>query len=297
MLFGFLKQNLIISLFVSIIIFLFLKGILKSIRLFIMHKHISLQNIYKRYNSNKSEINKNEGFIRFFNIKKTILFPIVFFIALALFLIFFKNIFISIFFSMVAAIITFEIFQRIQEKRKEFFEIQVAEFISNMIILLKSGKSIRQIFNISLPWFKNPLYSYLKKINNEVEFNIPFEEALDEFSKRADNSEIRLLVNAIKINSRIGGNFLFIASNILKTVQENIRVRTKIKTRTAQSRLSGNIIVFFPAIGLIFMYFIFNNAVDRFISTGLGITAVLIGTLLELTGYIAIKRIVREDYL
>jgi len=262
-----------------------------------MHKHIYLQDLNKQYPGNKEKIKKSEGDIRYFIKKKTVLFPLVFFITLILFHLIFNNIFISIFFSMVAVIITFELNQRIEEKRKEFFEIQIAEFISNTIILLKSGKNIRQIFKISLSWFKNPLYSYLKKFDNEVEFNIPFEEALESFSKRANNTELNLLVNAIKINNKIGGNFLFIASNILKTVQDNIRIRTKIKTRTAQSRLSGNIIVFFPAIGLVFMYFIFNHAVEKFISTGLGIAAILIGTVLELAGYLAIKRIVREDYL
>jgi Flp pilus assembly protein TadB len=294
---NFLHQNLLIPVFMAIVIYCFLKGITKSIRLIFMHKHISINHEDNSHFRSREKIGKKERLRKFFTIKKQILFPIVFFIALLMFQIFFRNIFISIFFSMVASIITFETIQRVQEKRKEFFEIQIAEFISNMIILLKSGKNIRQIFKISLSWFRNPLYSYLKKIDNEVEFNIPFEEALDNFSKNADNKEIRLLINAIKINNTIGGNFLFIASNILKTVQENIRVRTKVKTRTAQSRLSGNIIVFFPAIGLIFMYFIFNQAVERFISTGLGIAAILIGTLLELSGYIVIKRIVREDYL
>ena len=287
------KQNLLIPLFGSLVIFCFLKGILKSVRLFFMYRLISSQGHY----GNKYNVKKNEGIIRLIIKKKIILFPLVFSVALVLFHLILKNIFISVFFSMVTVIIVFEIRQRIEEKRKEFFEIQIAEFISNMIILLKSGKNIRQIFKISLAWFKNPLYSYLKKFDNEVEFNTPFEEALDCFSKRADNKELRLLTNAIKINNKIGGNFLFIASNILKTVQENIRIRTKIKTRTAQSRLSGNIIIFFPAAGLAFMYFVFNYAVEKFISSSFGIAAILIGTILELAGYLVIKRIVREDYL
>ncbi|MDD3519798.1 MAG: type II secretion system F family protein [Actinomycetota bacterium] len=280
-----------------LIIFCFLKGSFKSIRLFILRKHISFQDAGVKHYGNEKDINGKKEFNRFLIIKKTILFPVVFFIALAVFFLIFKNIFIAIFFSTVVLIVSFEIKQRLDEKRREFFEIQIAEFISNMIILLKSGKNVRQIFKISLNWFKNPLYSYLKKFDNEVEFNIPFEKALDGFSKRADNTEINLLVNAIKINNKIGGNFLFIASNILKTVQDNIRIRTKIKTRTAQSRLSGNIIVFFPAIGFIFMYLIFNYAVERFISTTLGISAILIGTIFELAGYLIIKRIVREDYI
>lgn len=292
-----LKQSLILVSGIFIIIFCFLKGALKAVRLSFLYKHISVNNIKKRSTYPVGKIYAGERISKIFKQKKEFLIPLIFFIILTIFYLFFKNISISIFFSMVCTIILFEVMQGIEKKRKEFFEVQVAEFISNMIILLKSGKSIRQIFNISLSWFKNPLHSYLKKFDNEIQFGVPLEEALENFSKKADNLEITLLTNAMKINNKIGGNFLFIASNILDSVQENIKIRTKIKTRTAQSRLSGNIIVFFPAAGLTIMYFIFNSAVEKFITTGLGVGAILTGTVLELAGYLIVKRIVREDYL
>ncbi|MCE5329773.1 type II secretion system F family protein [bacterium] len=263
----------------------------------VIKRQISLFGFQKTYNNVDDNTDKFFSLIELIFKRKIFSFSCLFLILLIFLFLFFKNIFISIFFSTVIIIVIFEILQRIKEKRDEYFEVQLAEFISNMIILLKSGKSINQIFKISISWFKKPLSVHLKSFVNEIEFNVPFEKALDNFSQRANNKELRLLTNAIKINNKVGGNFLFIANNILNTVQDNIQIRTKIKTRTAQSKLSGNIIVFFPASGLILMYFTFNSAVEKFMTTGLGITALMIATLLELAGYLAIKKIVREDYL
>ena len=291
------KKNTIIFLLAVLVVFCLTMGFFKLIRLIAIKRQIRLFGLQKTHNIIDDNISRFDSLIDLIFKRKILSFSCIFFILLIFLFIFFKNIFISIFFCTVIIIAVFEFLQRIKEKRKEYFEVQLAEFISNMIILLKSGKNISQVFKISIPWFKNPLHIYLKSFVNEIEFNIPFEKALDNFSLRVDNKELALLINAIKINNKVGGNFLFIADNILKTIQENIQIRTKIKTRTAQSKLSGNIIVFFPALGLIFMYFIFNSAVEKFMTTGLGIAALIISALLELAGYLAIKKIVREDYL
>ena len=289
--------NYLVCALSALVIFCLLKSVLKTLRLFFLQRQIYQINPKYLVKAEEDKIEKHKK-IAVFIFKRKIIFLLISFTAICVVFFFvFKNIFISIFFSTVSIIILFEAIQSAEEKRKEFFELQIAEFISNMIILLKSGKNTCQIFKLSFSLFKNPLGALLKKFNNEIEFNIPLDEALDSFSKSAGSKELNLLVNAIKIHTKIGGNLLYIAANLLKTVQENINIRTKIKTRTAQSRLSGNIIVFFPAIGFCFMYLVFNQAVEKFISTGLGIAAILASTVLELIGYLIIKKIVREDYL
>ena len=99
----------------------------------------------------------------------------------------------------------------------------------------------------------------------EVELNISMDTALDNFAFSVGGREVNLLANAIKINRKIGGNLLFILENIIKTLQENLKIRSSIKTQTAQSRFSGNFIALFPLAGFICMYLFLNSSLKEFL--------------------------------
>jgi len=289
--------NLLISLIGIVIILCLFRLIFIVVKLVIIKRSNNLENFNFDGKNYKEHISFKELIYSFFVRKKTLSILLIMSILFIVFLIFFKNVYLCIFLTVTSFLIIHELIQNIISKRKEKFEIQLVEFLSNMIILLRSGKNIRQVFFESLSWAKDPLKGYIKEFLNEIEFNVPFEAALDNFAKNTGVNEIILLVNAIKINNKIGGNLIFIVGNVLETLQKNLQLRTKIKTRTAQSRFSGNIIILFPAIGFIFMYLFFYEYVIKFISSSFGSISLFIGAVLELLGYLAIKRIVKEDYI
>lgn len=180
-------------------------------------------------------------------------------------------------------------------KRKEILENQLIEFISNMIILFKAGKEIRQVFKESLNCTKNPLKAYIKNLVNEIELNICMDTAIDNFALSTGSKEAALLANAIKINRKIGGNILIVLENIIKNLRQNLRIKSQIKTQTAQNRFSSNIITLFPLAGFIGMYFFLNFAIKDFLSSKIGSILLIAGTVFEFSGYFIIKKMLRED--
>ena len=119
--------------------------------------------------------------------------------------------------------------------------------------------------------------------------------ALDNFAFSVGGMEVNLLANAIKINRKIGGNLLFILENIIKTLQENLKIRSSIKTQTAQSRFSGNFIALFPLAGFICMYLFLNSSLKEFLLSGPGRILLAAGAVLEFTGFFIIKKILKEE--
>ncbi|MCE5329711.1 type II secretion system F family protein [bacterium] len=220
---------------------------------------------------------------------------ILFISMLAMFYTLFKNIFLSFFISIMCTGITGEFIGSILRKRKETLDIQLIEFISNMIIMLRAGKEIRQIFKESLAYVKSPLKTHLKNLVNEIELNISMDTALDNFALNTGSKEAGLFANAIKINRKIGGNILIILENIIKNLQQNLRIRSQIKTQTAQNQFSSNIIALFPVAGFIGMYFFLNSAVKDFLSSTIGNILLIIGAVFEFSGFFIIKKILRED--
>ena len=220
-----------------------------------------------------------------------------FILLLTVFYILFKNIFLSLFMTTMFTGIAGEFFGSVLKRKKETLDIQLIEFIMNMIIMLRAGKEIRQIFKESIICIKDPLKGYLKNLINEVELNISMDSALDNFATGVGSKEACLLANAIKINRKIGGNLLVVLENIIKTLQQNLKIKSQIKTQTAQNQFSSNIIALFPLAGFIGMYFFLNSMVKDFLSSATGTVLLIAGALLEFSGFFVIRKILKEDLI
>jgi len=231
----------------------------------------------------------------FFGKKRKYTALILFIILLFSFFMFFKNIILAFFLAIMGLIVFVEIIDGFSIKRREALEIQLIEFITNMIIMLKAGKEIRQIFKESLLYIKKPLNNYIKILVSEIELNISMENAIENFALKIGGKEVCLLANAIKINKKIGGNLLFILENIIKTLRENSKIRSNIKTQTAQSRFSGNFISLFPLAGFIFMYFSFNSSLKEFLLSKPGSILLAAGVILDFSGFFFIKKILKGE--
>jgi len=215
-------------------------------------------------------------------------------LAIPLIIIFYtlcKNIAFSIFLCTVIVIAISSFLGSLKSRKEEILHKQLIEFINNTIVMLKAGKTMRNIFKESISWVKNPLQTYLKKLVNRLELNISFDDALDDFADSCGGNEARLLVSALKINNRIGGDLLFILGSIAETLQNSLKVRSSARTITLQSRYSGNIIAFFPVIILIFLYIFMNSTVIDFFSSRIGNICLVIGGFLEIAGIFLIKKI------
>jgi len=314
----FSNNNLIIIFSISFIVFvlgligvfLILKNFLNSVIFFNKTDNYFSNNNFTNFENNnfnirsqsqpQSQSSWQKFMLRITNIyiKKRYLFIIIVFIPmLVLSFIFFKNLFIAIFTASMLVMILNEIINNYFKKRKEILDMQLIEFIMNMIIMLKAGKEIRQIFKESATTAKNPIQYYLRSFVNEIELNISIDDALDNFAGKIGGNEVNLLANSIKINKKIGGNLIFILEQIIETIQQNMKIRSTLKTQTAQSRFSANFISLFPLIGFIGMFIFFNSEVLAFLSYKIGNLLIIFGSILELVGFFVIKRILKEDLI
>ena len=205
--------------------------------------------------------------------------------------IFFKNIIFSLFLSFCIYIVFSEIFNAINEKRKELLHKQLIEFVINMIIMVKAGKSVRNIIMESVEWIKMPLKYYIKGLSNELNLNFLFDEALDNFARRCSSREAVLISTALKLSNKIGGDLVFVLNNITETLQESIKTKSKVNTITLQSRYSGNIIALIPVLILVFLFFSMNSSIQEFFSNRIGNIFLIIGGILEIAGILVIRKI------
>jgi tight adherence protein B len=88
------------------------------------------------------------------------------------------------------------------------------------------------------------------------------------------------------------------ALSLLSTLcRERTNLRKKILTRTAQSRMQGNVIVAVPLLFMIFLYFVSPQNMIPVISTALGRNILVSALLLQVTGAILVRKILKQEIL
>ncbi len=230
--------------------------------------------------------------INIYGTKRKILSALIFAILILIFYLLSGNFIFSLFVGICLEIYILDLLKGFEEKRKNLLHGQLIEFIGNMILLLKAGKTVRSIFKDSAEWFKDPLGTYLLEIANELELNSSLDEALNRFSQRCGSREADLLVCSLKINNKIGGDLISILDDIADSMRHSLKLKSQVDTMSLQSRYSGNIISIFPIIVLILLCIFMNKTVLDFFSTGMGIILLFIGGILEIAGIIVMKRII-----
>ncbi len=224
--------------------------------------------------------------------KKARILGILFFLLTAfIFYIFFRNIIFSLFISTCLVFVFLEVSEALMEKRARMLNNQLIEFLVNMIVMLRAGKTVRNIITETASLSKPPLGNYLRILSSQLEMNISFDCAMDDFAKNCANREALLLATALKLNNRIGGDLVFILGSIDETLRDSLKLKSGLNIATLQGRYSGSIIAMLPVIMLIFMFFSMSHSLQVFFSTGAGNICLIAGAVLEISGIIVIRKI------
>lgn len=211
-----------------------------------------------------------------------------------LFYLLFRNFVLSMFIGICLTIFIASELESFKNKRKNLLHKQLIEFINNMMVMLKAGRTVRNILKDSTEVVKDPLRIYLNELVQELELNFTLDCVLENFSKNCKSKEVNLLVGALEINNRIGGDLIFILGSVAGTLQHSLKFKSQIKTMTLQSRYSGNIISFFPILVLISLFIFAGDSLRAFFSTGFGTILFLVGGCFEIAGILAIKNIIKQ---
>jgi tight adherence protein B len=225
------------------------------------------------------------------NISKRILAGVLFLLLDVSFCMVFKNYIFGVFISACIFLVFSEILYFLKNKKKGQLNSQLMEFLTSSIIMLRAGRSIRSIIREYCEWAKEPLRSYIKTLSDELEMNISFDEAVDNFAAKCSNKEFLIFSTALKLNNKIGGDIVFIIEKIMETLNENRKLVSNARILTLQSRYSGNIISFLPVAILVMMFIFMNASITRFFSGVVGNICLITGCLLEITGIVIIKKV------
>jgi tight adherence protein B len=183
----------------------------------------------------------------------------------------------------------------LREKRRQKFNIQLVEALGSMSNALRAGFSINQAFETVVQNGEKPISQEFGVMLQQMRVGMNFYDALQSLDKRVGSDDLTLVVTAIDIARRTGGNLTEIFDKISLTIRERMRIERRVMTLTSQGRLQGLIVACMPGVLGVAMTLIKPGLMIPFFKSVNGMVSVGITALLIAVGWFFIKKIIKID--
>ncbi|MEM0473570.1 MAG: type II secretion system F family protein, partial [Candidatus Aenigmatarchaeota archaeon] len=161
------------------------------------------------------------------------------------FLIEYKNIFFTILgFSVAAIILPFGIVKYYQASKIRKLEDNFPQFMSDIVEAVRSGMTLPQAIDSISKNDYGELTPYVRKLNAQLEWDIPFSKAFLSFTRSTKSKLIARIGSTIIESHEYGGNLTDVFESISKTTLEIERLREERKLYLNSQIVSGYVIFF-----------------------------------------------------
>jgi len=179
----------------------------------------------------------------------------------------------------------------LQGNRLGKLEKQLPTTIDSMAGALQAGSSLPQAMEMSSREVPAPIGLELGLAVREMGVGVPMQEAFANMLNRAPSLDLDMLVSAITIQHRIGGNLSQILRTISHTIRERLRIKGEIAVLTAQQRMSGYVVSALPLLVIGVLFFIAPTYIMKLFQPGIARLMLIAGVIGMLAGFYALKKI------
>lgn len=188
------------------------------------------------------------------------------------------------------------LFLRIKiDRRTAAFNNQLGDALVLTANSLRTGYSFMQAVEMVSREMQRPIAEEFGRVLKEMNLGVSTDDALNNLAKRVNSDDLDLVITAVLIQRQVGGNLAEVLDNIAGTIRERVKIKGKIKTLTAQGRISGIIISLLPIVVGFAIYVINPQYIKELFIHPTGRLMLAAGATGQLLGIIAIRKIVNID--
>ena len=111
---------------------------------------------------------------------------------------------------------------------------------------LRTGYSLPASLVLVAEEIPDPLGPEFRRAADELNYGLPFREALLNLSRRFPVNDLLILVTAILVQKETGGNLIELLEKIAAVLRARVHLQQKVRVHTAQGRLSPAILIALP---------------------------------------------------
>jgi tight adherence protein B len=136
-----------------------------------------------------------------------------------------------------------------------------------------------------------PAGEEFQRVKIETQLGRDVNEALHAMSARLDSEDFKWVIEAVEIHREVGGDLADILDSVLGTVRDRIKINRRIKTLSAEGRVSGLVLALLPVVLAVAMLFINPDYMSLLFTTTAGNILVAVGVILMLVGGLWMRNI------
>jgi len=179
-----------------------------------------------------------------------------------------------------------------RRRRNQDFNDQLSQTLSVLASSMRGGFSLLQSIANASRESQEPTRTELWRVTQEIQLGLGIGQALDNLVKRVESDDLELVVTAIKVHSRVGGNLANVLETISATIRARARLRREVHVTTSMQRMASYVIGLLPvALGLVILM-INPGYIMRLFTPGWYLCIPFGALISSAIGFIIIQRIV-----
>jgi tight adherence protein B len=180
-------------------------------------------------------------------------------------------------------------------KRLKLFEAELPDTLDLLSGSLRAGYSTPDAIEIIARENKGPCAEEFAEVVQELNLGADLDAALARLIERMPSEDARLLVSAIAVQRRTGGNLVDVLKQLSRTLRERRRLRDDVHVLTTGPRVSGYVAGALPFVMLAGMFFLSRKSFDILVTEPVGRLVILGSTLLVILGLFLNSRVAKVD--
>lgn len=179
-----------------------------------------------------------------------------------------------------------------RKQRLNLFGEQLGDALPLISNGLRSGFSFEQAIAAVARDMPDPVSEEMTRVCRELALGMSLESSLNSLTERMENGDMELLTSAVLIQRKAGGNLADILDTVSNTIRERVRLKSHVKTLTAQGRYSGILIGGIPVFMFVALSAISSDYMSVFYTTLYGALLLAVVIVLEVTAFVVIKKMI-----
>ena len=183
-----------------------------------------------------------------------------------------------------------------RDRRNNKLSEQLPDALDMMARSLKAGHALSSSFKLVAAEMPSPINTEFARAFEEQNLGMPFERAVEQMTKRAPNNrDLKIFAVSVIVQKETGGNLVEIIEKIAETIRARYRFYGKLRTLTAEGRMSSYILAALPILTAIFIAFTNPEYSRLLITDRIGHAAVAYAVVTWLVGLLWMRSMMKVD--
>ncbi len=178
-----------------------------------------------------------------------------------------------------------------RNKRMHQIEEMLPDAIDLFTRAMRAGHNIHSGVQVLADETPEPLGGEFKKLVEDLTLGSTVAEALHSLGDRVPILDLRFFSTGVILQRETGANIVMVMENLSGVIRERLQLRAKLRSHTAQQRLSAALLCGLPVVTGVFFYFMRYDYISVLWTTPLGSQLLIYGVISEIVGILVIRKI------